>query len=131
MSRRQRREILSPDLTPLIDVVFLLLIFFMVSSVFKKQELSLDLTLPEAQSGKSSSTTQKKNITIELNGETIAYQGKMLELEKLEVELKALDKKSIMNLRVDGNVKYERLVKILEMLQKYQLNNLSLITDKK
>ena len=38
--KKRSRETLSPDLTPLIDVVFLLLIFFMVSTVFKKEELA-------------------------------------------------------------------------------------------
>ena len=42
----KRRESLSLDLTPVIDVVFILLIFFIVTSVFKKEELALMLDLP-------------------------------------------------------------------------------------
>ena len=61
---------LVPDLTPLIDVVFILLIFFIVSSVIKKEELVLNLSLP------SSSTKQKvtnvKEFIIELKNNTIA-----------------------------------------------------------
>ena len=37
---------LVPDLTPLIDVVFILLIFFIVSSVIKKEELVLNYLCP-------------------------------------------------------------------------------------
>ncbi|WP_415888295.1 ExbD/TolR family protein [Neptuniibacter sp. SY11_33] len=48
---RQRVEEVSVNLTPLIDVVFLLLIFFMVSTTFTK-ETHLDVDLPEA-SGES------------------------------------------------------------------------------
>jgi len=51
MARRHRREQLSMDLTPLIDVVFLLLIFFLVTSVFKKDELALLLKLPKSEQG--------------------------------------------------------------------------------
>ena len=47
MFRRQRREEVGVNLTPLIDVVFLLLIFFMVSTTFKK-ESHISLNLPEA-----------------------------------------------------------------------------------
>lgn len=43
---RQRREEVSVNLTPLIDVVFLLLIFFMVSTTFTK-ESHLEIDLPE------------------------------------------------------------------------------------
>ena len=45
---RPRQEEISVNLTPLIDVVFLLLIFFMVSTTFTR-ETQLSLTLPEAQ----------------------------------------------------------------------------------
>ena len=45
--RRQSREELSVNLTPLIDVVFLLLIFFMVSTTFTR-ETQLSVDLPEA-----------------------------------------------------------------------------------
>ena len=49
--RRQRADEVSVNLTPLIDVVFLLLIFFMVSTSFTK-ETHLTIDLPEA-SGES------------------------------------------------------------------------------
>ena len=45
--RPRRRESPSPNITPLIDVVFLLLIFFMVSTTFDKQT-RLKVDLPEA-----------------------------------------------------------------------------------
>ncbi len=47
---RTRREPVEVNLTPLIDVVFLLLIFFMVSTTFETRQ-ALELTLPEAASG--------------------------------------------------------------------------------
>lgn len=129
MSRKSRREPLTPELTPLIDVVFLLLIFFMVSSVFKKEELALLLNLPKTQEGKTESSA-KENITIELSGEKIAYNGKDTTLDDLSTNLEDANKKSLVNLRVDGEVKYQRLVKVLDILQKYKLENLSLITEK-
>lgn len=130
MARKNRREHLVPELTPLIDVVFLLLIFFMVSSVFKKEELALLLNLPKAEAGKSEAN-QKKFITLELSKENIAYDGKKLEMKELTSKLKDLEKKTLINLRVDGEVKYDRLVDILDLLQKNNLENLSLITVKK
>ena len=75
--KRRSRETTTPDLTPLIDVVFLLLIFFMVSTVFKKDELALLLNLPSSET--SEKTAQKmKSITIEINKEEVAFNGKKL-----------------------------------------------------
>ncbi|ERS90621.1 MULTISPECIES: ExbD/TolR family protein [unclassified Halomonas] len=47
---RRRRDPVEVNLTPLIDVVFLLLIFFMVSTTFETRQ-ALELTLPESVSG--------------------------------------------------------------------------------
>lgn len=129
MARKAKREALTFELTPLIDVVFLLLIFFLVSSVFKKEELALLLNLPKAAKGKKESS-KVQNITIEMSKDEIAYNGKKVELAELEVGLQSEDKKKIVNLRVDGTVIYKRLVKVLDLLQKYKLENVSLITDK-
>jgi biopolymer transport protein ExbD len=130
MSRRNRREYLVPDLTPLIDVVFLLLIFFMVSSVFKKEELALLLNLPKTEQGKTQAT-QKTVVTIEIDEKKIAFEGKEITLAELTDKVTPLSKKTLINLRVDGTVRYERLVDILDLLQKNKLENLSLITVRK
>ena len=52
MFQRRRREDAGVDLTPLIDVVFLLLIFFMVSTSFVK-ESQLSIRLPESEVAES------------------------------------------------------------------------------
>lgn len=129
MGRKQRRESLSMDLTPLIDMVFLLLVFFLVTSTFKKDELALLLKLPKAQEGTGN---QKKieNLTIELTDEQIAVNGKKSTMEELPATLAAAQKDILVNLRVDGEVRYTRLVKVLDLLQSNKLENISLITDK-
>jgi biopolymer transport protein ExbD len=129
MGRRQRRESLSMDLTPLIDMVFLLLVFFLVTSTFKKDELALLLKLPKTEEGAGS---QKKmdQLTIELTDNEIAINGKKSSIEDLPGIFEKTEKESLVNLRVDGDVKYTRLVKVLDLLQANKLENISLITDK-
>jgi biopolymer transport protein ExbD len=129
MSRRNRREPLTADLTPLIDMVFLLLIFFLVTSVFKKDELALLLKLPQATQGQGD---QKKmdNLTIELSDTAVAINGKEASMEDLPTWFKKTEAKTLVNLRVDGGVRYERLVKVLDLLREHKLDNISLITEK-
>lgn len=130
MARKSRREALTFELTPLIDVVFLLLIFFMVSSVFKKEELALLLKLPKSEQGEG----EKKiidQLTIELSADTVAIDGKKIPFDELAQSLKGRKPSTIINLRVDGNVIYDRLVQVLDLLQKNKLENVSLITEKK
>ena len=68
--RRQKIEEVSVNLTPLIDVVFLLLIFFMVSTTFTR-ETQLKLDLPEAVSGErvEDRTVKQLELTINAAGE--------------------------------------------------------------
>jgi biopolymer transport protein ExbD len=129
MTRRQRREALAMDLTPLIDVVFLLLIFFLVTSVFKKEELALLLKLPKTEQG-AGSEKKIEQLTIELSNEEVAVNGKKSSLAELPETFKQTKKETLVNLRVDGDVKYQRLVKVLDLLQLNKLENISLITDK-
>lgn len=124
---RKKREILTPDITPLIDIVFILLIFFIVSSVFKKEELILDLTLPNA--GEKELEVEIKQLSIELSDTTIAYLGKVVTLNQLDQKLELVtNKEKPVVLRIDKDVKYDRVVQILDVLQKNSLNNLALVT---
>ena len=128
----KRREAITPDLTPLIDVVFILLIFFIVSTVFKKEELALMLSLP-ASSAKEAKI-ELKQINIELSPDKLAYLGKEITFNKLDDKLSKIKKKEKpVIVRIDKTVQYSRVIKILDLLQKYSLNNLALITkeDKK
>ncbi len=130
--KKRTREALTADFTPLIDVVFLLLIFFLVATAFKKEELALLLSLPEAkQAGLSNGQQDSKNIQIELSGEDLAYNGKKISFEELDLSLQSIkDNKTLFELRIDKEVKYERVVRILDSLKKYSLTNIELVTLK-
>lgn len=130
MGRRRRREQLAMDLTPLIDMVFLLLVFFLVTSVFKKDELALLLKLPKTEQGTGKEEKKLEQLTIELSNNEIAVNGKKSTMEELPETFKKTAKESLVNLRVDGEVQYQRLVKVLDLLQLHKLENISLITNK-
>ncbi len=123
----KRREHLGIDLTPIIDVVFILLIFFIVTSVFKKDELALMLDLPEADA--KATKIDEDQVFIEVNKKKLAIKGIEVSFESLEDNLKKIknNKKPII-IRIDKKVEYERVVKVLDLLQKYNLNNLALVT---
>lgn len=86
--RRQLREEESINLTPLIDVVFLLLIFFMVSTTFTK-ETHLSIDLPEA-SGEPVAE-QPDNIEVIINADgSYAINGNALINSEVSTLLSAL-----------------------------------------
>ena len=124
----KRREPITPDLTPLIDVVFILLIFFLVSSTFKKNEKALDLTLPNSAS--SNKLIKKESITIELSSDALAYKGKKIGFDQLDEILKTIkDKSQDINIRIDKEVRYKRVMKLFDTLKSNGLNNLALESE--
>ena len=87
-SRRLKPEV-DVNLTPLIDVVFLLLIFFMVSTTFTKDtELSIDL--PEASAVESRLVNKQVEITVARNGD-YAINGMALVNNRIETLRTALE----------------------------------------
>lgn len=128
--KRRSRELTSPDITPLIDVVFLLLIFFMVSTVFKKDEVALLLNLPKMSHGESKAQAKTK-MTIELSIDELAVNGKKASIDEAKSSFATVkDKTMAIEVRIDKEVKYDRVVTLLDALKEYELTNLSLITDK-
>ena len=124
----KRREALGLDLTPVIDVVFILLIFFIVSSVFKKDELALILDLPSSQAKEMQ--VDKNQVFIELSSDKLAIKGIKVSFDSLEDNLKAIENKNkSVIVRIDKKVEYQRVVKVLDLLQKYDLTNLALVTN--
>lgn len=65
--RRKNRERLEITLTPMIDVVFLLLIFFMVTTSFKRAT-ELRINLPEASARPQTEVTEMLTLTIDAEG---------------------------------------------------------------
>lgn len=123
----KRREPLGLDLTPIIDVVFILLLFFMVTSVFKKDELALILDLPNANAKEMK--VDEEQVFIELDKNKLAIKGIEVSFESLEDNLKAIEnKQKAVIVRIDKKVEYDRVIKVLDLLQKYDLTNLALVT---
>lgn len=118
--RRQSKAGVDVNLTPLIDVVFLLLIFFMVSTSFVK-ETHLSLNLPKAE--KSAISNPEKNdieVVIDQNG-FYRINSKMLVDTKSETISSALKNLSGQNysrpltIAADANAPYQAIVTIIDI----------------
>ena len=89
--RRQRVEV-GLDITPLIDVVFLMLIFFMVSTTFTR-EAHLQISLPEADAAPALDEKDRLELIVAASG-SYALNGKVLVNSRIETLLAALGEAS-------------------------------------
>jgi biopolymer transport protein ExbD len=91
-ARRTRAEV-EVNLTPLIDVVFLLLIFFMVSTTFTK-ETHLSIDLPEASGDPARVAEQQIEISITQSGDYAINDVALLKsnLDSLKIAIEKVTK---------------------------------------
>ncbi|MFP6598503.1 MAG: biopolymer transporter ExbD [Candidatus Hydrogenedentota bacterium] len=72
------------QMAPLIDIVFLTLVFFMITSVYSTLETELDINLPTAQSGVSNDRLQGEIFVNLKKDGTIILNEKVVDLEELQ-----------------------------------------------
>ncbi|MCO6045732.1 biopolymer transporter ExbD [Aeoliella sp. ICT_H6.2] len=75
MTSARYRKPISMNMTPMIDVVFLLIIFFLVSSHLAQQETQLELDLPLASTGDELTETKTERVTINLKADGTVLLG--------------------------------------------------------
>ncbi len=124
--KRDQEENYSLELTPLIDVVFLLLIFFMVSTAFVDFPRRMEITLPTSKA--SSEDQAAKNIEIEMTKDkAIFLNGKKVNLAGLEQFLEKIKQpgESKALIRADKNLPYGEVVQVMGVLQAAQVLDIS------
>jgi len=128
----KRRSSHIPNLTPLIDIVFLLLIFFMLTSHFVRED-TLNIQLPEANSGQQ--LDEKKSIEVIINAEEQwLYKGEVVDADKLKQLLrKDLTKLEVKRVRIRGD-KVSNLgsaVSLLDLVRESGATSVDIVTQKK
>ncbi len=120
---------LTLNLTSLIDVLFILIIFFAVSSTFLEQP-GIELKLPEAESSESY-TTQKIILYIDKENNLFLNDHLITENTMIE-EIKNLGKikeEGSIVLKADTQVDHGEIIKIMDMLRKNKFYKLVISTN--
>ncbi len=125
------RDDVQLDMTPLVDVVFLLLIFFMLStSLSVNPGIKIDLPKSSAEQVKKKKTTLR--VAIEAGGR-IFLEGKKLSLvqlrEKFKVVGKAHGDDALVVIEADKKVYHGLVVKVMDAAKSSGLNKLAIATQ--
>lgn len=122
---RKKRPIMALDLTPLIDVVFLLIIFFMVSTTFNKYG-NINIDLPTANVETPDQDNKSIEIIIDKNEKYfINKDGKTeaIELENLSTLLKGVNEVTISG---DKELKYQVIMDTVSKVKNAGVENLGI-----
>ncbi|HPO49338.1 MAG TPA: biopolymer transporter ExbD [Spirochaetota bacterium] len=119
------------DLTPLTDVIFLVLLFFMVGASFDINR-SLKLELPKSFAGEGN--ISKNKIVIEIDSsDNIFFQGKNTDVNDISSEIVKIENYIDMEVFIlgDENSSYKAIIKVLDILKILGVTNISLVTEPK
>lgn len=121
------------SLTPLIDVVFLLLIFFLVTSEFEEEERRLDIVLPTATSAVPM-VGKPREIIIDINQQgEVFLRGQQTSIEDLEQLLRAAVASNPTNqsavIRADREASFQPVVSVMDVCNKTGISDYSVTTQ--
>ena len=127
--KRRKRARNSMSITPLVDVVFLLLLFFALTLHFSPEE-AISVELPTSSSAKQQSETEII-LTVTPEG-VIRLNGKDVPSQSLETELASLrkiDEKQAVQVRADQEVEVGKLVAIIDAIRNAGFQYFDLMTQ--
>jgi biopolymer transport protein ExbD len=119
-------------LAPMIDVVFLLLIFFIATMQFSQSERELNVSVPVAEEGADAKQTVGEIIVNVREDGGVVVDHAELTQDQLFAKLTriaAVHKNQAIRIRGDGKVEYQKIVEIIDVCQKAGIPNISFATQ--
>lgn len=132
MRRRPRKQSLPPQLmlSPMIDMIFLLLVFFIVSTMYMSEIKTIPIRLPVAQ---NSETVSKSNFAVTVKKDGALYlEDNKIEMKQLVANAAAESKRDAafsVIIRADGEANYKTLIKLMDELKGAGVTRFGLATD--
>jgi biopolymer transport protein ExbD len=130
-SERRDSE-LRIDISPLIDVVFLLLIFFMVTTTFNEQQ-AVDIELPSARGEAQRADRDLPELALDKSG-VVRLDGTVVDVEALGTRLRDLfesrpDAERVVIVRGDREATWELGLKVFSQLREADVTAASALTE--
>ncbi len=133
LRNRQPPHIIGFQIAPMVDILLVLMCFFIVTWSFARKEMDLDVKVPAAESGKESAAVMNQTVlNVKADG-TVIWNRKPTALPELRARLKQLaglypDYAII--LRGDTKAPYEDIVAVLDVCREANIWNVAFATSK-
>jgi len=115
------------DLTPIIDVLFLLLIFFIMTATFSKPVV--DLTLPKADSSTAASRQKQLLITVDRIG-NIYFKGQQIPANTINIDqIMNMDTELPINFQIDSQAPFEKFMLLIDRARIKGRSNFTVTTS--
>ncbi len=118
------------NITPMLDLAYVLLIIFIIMTTAAVQGIKVDL--PKASASASLSKPKTKAITINNNGDIFldAFPVTLPDLENQLRTAKATEPEFPIVVKGDSTVQYQKVMDVLDLLRRLDLNQVGLVTGR-
>jgi biopolymer transport protein ExbD len=131
--QRRDPEPAGMQLAPMIDIVFLLLIFFIVTWQFSREEMDLKIAVPTSEEGADPQRVLGEIIVNVRADGTVSVWGQQKTHAQLSETLKEIatqHKNQPVRLRGDATTEFQEIVKVMDVCQRAGIWNISFATQK-
>ncbi len=125
--KTKSREDVRIDLTSMVDMVFLLIIFFLIATTMDKEK-TIDVNLAQSKGETIKEKPTESSIVIDSNG-NYYFKNQSFNIEQLKEELQNIDVKSNILIKADQDSAYKHLLKLIDLLYELNLTNLNFVTE--
>ena len=132
MKLRNYRETKQPDLNiiPMIDIMFFLLVFFMLSTMYMVEQKTIPVNLPQAT---SANIDNKTNFTVTLKDDGSIYlEDQQTDIQTLLMQATKEQKNNpsfAIIIRADKDINYDKVVSFIDTLKKAGITRFGLATN--
>ncbi len=123
-------EVVEINVVPMLDLAWNLLVVFMIVVTASVQGISVNLPKASAAASKIKPTTKAITITAEGTIFLDSYPVTLGELETRLRQYKAADPNFPVVVRGDEKISYKSIIDVLDILQKLEISQLGLVTQK-
>jgi biopolymer transport protein ExbD len=133
LRRREAPNIIGFQIAPMVDILLVLMCFFIVTWSFARKEMELDVSVPAAESGHEGTSVMNQTVLNVRSDGTVIWNRKPVPLDELRDRLKRLAELTpdyAIILRGDRDAAYRHIVAVLDTCRAANIWNVAFATDK-
>jgi biopolymer transport protein ExbD len=126
----RKRRAPSIIIVSLVDILTILLIFFVVSTTFKRDQPEVQINLPESKTSTKSSSEQEHSLVSVSETDEIRLNGQVIAVEELEASVRNLPptQRASLALQADKKASFGTIIKVMDALKLAGVKNLPAFT---
>jgi biopolymer transport protein ExbD len=126
----RKRRAPSIIIVSLVDILTILLIFFVVSTTFKRDQPEVQINLPDSKTSTKASSEQEHAVVSVNENDEVRLDGQVINVEELEASVKNLPpaRRAALALQADKKSSFGTIIKVMDALKLAGVKNLPAFT---